>query len=160
MNSRKYFEIGLGTVPVVLSCPHGGYLRPKRIPDKENGIHNSDLKTFLIGEQIIQALEVKGHKVYYILNKIHRSKVDLNRPPLSSEAFNRASTEAQKIHQNYHKKLIDLTNDSLVNYKRCLFIDFHGFTKPHKYYPDLIFGNIFGNTLTVKDDPTDADSKG
>ena len=37
-------------------------------------------------------------------------------------------------------------------YQKCLFIDLHGFSKPHDKYPDIIFGNIFGNSLVVKQD--------
>jgi N-formylglutamate amidohydrolase len=156
---RKYFEIGLGTVPIVLSCPHGGFKKPGRIPDNENGVQLPDLNTYFIGKQIIHALEAKGNKIYYILNKIHRCKVDLNRPLRFSIAFNRTSKEAREIHQYYHKKLIELTQECLARFNRCLFIDFHGFTKPHKYYPDIIFGNIFGNTLTICSKPTDPDYK-
>ena len=154
MNIRKYFEIGLGTVPVVFSCPHGGYKKPREIPNNEDGIQIPDRNTYLIGKRIIQVLAQRGNKPYYILNKIHRSKLDLNRPPYFSVAFNRSSREARELHQYYHKKLQELTVNCIHRYNRCLFIDFHGFTKPHKYYPDIIFGNIFGNTLMLCDSPS------
>ncbi len=159
MNFRKYFEIGLGTVPVVLSCPHGGYKKPKEIPDSENGVQLSDTHTYPIAKRTIKLLEQKGYKIFYILSKLHRSKVDLNRPPHFSVAFNRSSKEAREIHQYFHKKIIEQTQASVAQFNRCLFIDFHGFTKPHKYYPDIIFGNIFGNTLMICSKPTDPDYK-
>ena len=33
-----------------------------------------------------------------------------------------------------------------------MIIDFHGFTKPRQDYCDIIFGNIFSNTLVIKND--------
>jgi len=159
VNFRRFFEIGKGIVPVVLSCPHGGYKKPKMIPNTENGIQIPDRNTYLIGKAIVQALEAKGQKIYYILDKVHRCKVDLNRPPYFSVAFNRSSKKAHELHQFYHKKIAKLTQESVAKFQRCLFIDFHGFTKPHKYYPDIIFGNIFGNTLTICNKPSDPDYK-
>ena len=33
-----------------------------------------------------------------------------------------------------------------------MFIELHGFTKPHEDYPDIIFGNLFGTTLKIIDE--------
>lgn len=150
MNFRRLFEIGKGDVPVVLSCPHGGYKKPRDIPDRLNGVQIPDKNTYIIAKSIIQVLREKGINVYYILSKIHRSKVDLNRPPRSFVAFDQSSNEARNVHQYYHNKIQNLTQKCLDMYQKCIFIDLHGFTKPHDKYPDIIFGNIFGNSLVVK----------
>ncbi len=150
MDNRRYFENDKGIVPIILSCPHGGYKKPRIIPTRENGIIIPDRNTYIIGKGIVQALKEKKIDIYYIFSKVHRCKIDLNRPPRSSITFNQSSKVAKDVYHYYHDKILEFTQDCLKFHKKCLFIDLHGFTKPHKYYPDIIFGNIFGNTLTIK----------
>lgn len=152
MDFRKYFEFAKGSVPVILSCPHGGYKKPKRIPDKINGPMIADKNTYFIAKLIINLLKKKGVDIYYILNKIHRSKVDLNRPPHSSSAFNKTSTEANNVFHAFHDQLNKVSQECLVQFGKALVIDFHGFTRPYKKYPDIIFGHIFGKTLDLVQD--------
>ena len=139
MDFRKYFEFAEGTTPVILSCPHGGYKKPKRIPDKIAGSNIADKNTFFISKLIINQLKKEGINIYYILNKIHRSKLDLNRPLHSPSALNKSSNFSQEC---------------LVQFDKALVIDLHGFTRPYKTYPDVIFGHIFGKTLDLIQDTT------
>jgi N-formylglutamate amidohydrolase len=153
MKISKYFEIGKGTVPIILSCPHGGYKEPKRVPDKIMGTQTPDRNTFFIAKQILWELYNRDIHLYYILNKIHRSKVDVNRPPRSKLAFNHSSIEAKNIHQQYHDQLLNFSQECVLNFNKALVIDLHGFTKPFPEYPDVIFGNIFGKTLKILQNP-------
>jgi N-formylglutamate amidohydrolase len=153
MNISKYFEIGIGTVPIVLSCPHGGYKEPKRIPNKTMGAQTPDRNTYFIAKQILWELSNQDIHLYYILNKIHRSKVDVNRPPRSKLAFNQSSIEAKNIHQLFHDQLLNFSQECVLNYNKALVIDLHGFTKPYPEYPDIIFGNVFGKTLKILENP-------
>ena len=152
MEFRKYFEFAEGTRPVILSCPHGGYKKPKRIQDKVMGPKIADRNTYFIAKLIINLLKKKGIHIYYILNKIHRSKIDLNRPPHSSLAFNQDSTEAYGIFHAFQDQLIKFSQDCITHFDKALVIDFHGFTRPYKDYPDIIFGHIFGQTLDIVQD--------
>ena len=140
---KKYFEIGNGNVPVILSCAHGGYKKSEKIPDKLN-----DQNTYFLSKMIINGLISDDVQIYYILNKIHRSKIDLNRPALSISAVNHDCIEALNIHNLFHDYLDRFTQECLSKYKRCLLIDLHGFTKPSPKYPDVIFGHVFGKTLS------------
>ncbi|MFX0075594.1 MAG: hypothetical protein ACFE96_09140, partial [Candidatus Hermodarchaeota archaeon] len=149
MDFRKYFEFAEGATPIILSCPHGGYKKPKRIPDKVAGPKIADKNTYFITKSIIDQLKRKGINIYYILNKLHRSKIDLNRPPHSSLAFNKTSTEANGIFHAFHDQLVRFSQECLVRFNRALVIDFHGFTRPYDNYPDIIFGHIFGQTLDL-----------
>lgn len=149
MDFRKYFEFAEGTSPVILSCPHGGYKKPKRIPDKLMGSNIADKNTYFISKLIINQLKKEGINVYYILNKIHRCKLDLNRPLHSSSALNKSSEEAKGIFLAFHDQLIKFSQECLVQFDKALVIDLHGFTRPYKTYPDVIFGHIFGQTLDL-----------
>jgi hypothetical protein len=85
--------------------------------------------------------------------------VDFNRPARAHDAFNHNSVEAKEIHQLYHQTLDKFYRDCVTIYDKCLVIDLHGFTKPHKNYPDIIIGNIFGKTLKIVNNSENPDFK-
>jgi len=113
LNYQKYFEIGTGSVPIILSCPHGGLLKPEFIPNRSNGVIKSDTRTFIISKKIIEDLKSKNVEIYYILSKIHRSKIDFNRPPRGNIAFDESSTDAQKIHFLYHSYISKFSQECI-----------------------------------------------
>jgi len=139
--------MGTGTFPIVLSCPHGGYKKPQSILNKTIGPKIADKNTYIIAKWLINNLKERNISIYYILSKIHRSKLDLNRPPASETAFNQKSIEARSIHNAYHDHLLQFTQNCLSTHDKCLLIDLHGFTKPTIDYPDVILGHVFGKTL-------------
>jgi len=147
---KNYFELeNGGNVPVLLSCPHGGFKKPLMIPNrKKNSL--PDRNTLFLARRIIYLLKTKNIKLYYVLSKIHRSKVDLNRPPGSASAFDQDCSEAREIHYFFHDQIKKIARECVSKYNRCLVIDLHGFTKPRKDYCDVILGNIFSNTLNIK----------
>ena len=157
MEFSRYFEFAKGNTPVILSCPHGGYKKPNRIPDKTVGPRIADKNTYFIAKLIISSLKAKNINIFHILNKIHRSKVDLNRPSQSESSFNRNSIEAQTIFHFYHELLNEFAQGCIMDYGRVLILDFHGFSKPFKEYPDVIFGHIFGKTLDLLEDSKEQD---
>jgi len=55
--------------------------------------------------------------------------------------------------------LNDFAQECVSNYGRALIIDFHGYTKPYREYPDVIFGHIFGKTLDLLEDLNKQDCK-
>lgn len=84
------------------------------------------------------------------MSKIHRSKIDLNRPSRANSAFHHKSISTlltDQIHDYYHRKMREFASGCVDKFSKCLFIDLHGFSKPHEGYPDIIFGHVFGNTL-------------
>jgi N-formylglutamate amidohydrolase len=145
----KYFEIAKGTIPIILSCPHGGFKKPKMIPDKTEGYKIPDVNTYFIAKQIINVLNNENLHLYYILNKIHRKKIDLNRPPCSNSAFNQSSLEARNIHHAFHEQLANFSHECIEKFDKALIVDFHGFTRPYNEYPDIILGHVFGKTLDI-----------
>jgi len=150
MNYKKYFKIGKGPSPIVLSCPHGGYKRPHILDDKNYGTTISDTNTFPIALRIIQELKFRNIHINYILSKIHRSKIDLNRPPISRSAFSQNSPSYNngiKLFQFYHQLLQNFVKRSVYEHGKCLLLDLHGFSKPNEDYPDLILGTVFGKSM-------------
>lgn len=149
MNFHRYIDLKVGTSPIVFSCPHGGYKKPSNIPDKIKGDKIPDVNMLFITKMILKKLDQLNVHPYYVISKIHRSKIDFNRPPLSKSAFYKESSQAHKIHSYYLNKLVQYTQECLSKYQKCIIVDLHGFTKPMGDYPDIIFGNIFGNSLQI-----------
>ena len=160
MKIRRYIDYNRGKSPIVLSCPHGGYKKPHKIPDKLKGDKLPDDNTLFIAKNIINRLNKNGTMPYHIISKILRGKIDFNRPPLSAAAYNKNSIEAQKIHECYQNILALYTKDCLDKFQKCLVIDLHGFTKPTDDYPDIIMGNIFGNSLQVRTNSVNRNDQG
>lgn len=123
--------------------------RIRIIPGKKEGYNNPDINTYFIAKQIINLLKIDNLFIYYVLNKVHRSKVDLNRPPHSNSAFDHLSIKAQNIHHVYHEQLANFGKECVEEFDKVLILDLHGFTKPHSDYPDIILGHVFGKTLDV-----------
>ncbi|MEJ2279046.1 MAG: N-formylglutamate amidohydrolase [Candidatus Lokiarchaeota archaeon] len=160
MDFKKYFEIGKGPSPVILSCPHGGYKKPSILDDKPNGASISDTNTFPIAKKIIQMLQSNNVHIKSILSKIHRSKMDLNRPPYSDSAYSQSLpsiNNGKKLFQFYHSILQNYAKKCVYEHDRCLFLDLHGFTKPSSEYPDLILGTVFGKSLHIYNGPFDSE---
>ncbi|MGV9173143.1 MAG: N-formylglutamate amidohydrolase [Promethearchaeia archaeon] len=154
---KRYFDVKKGEVPFILSCPHGGYKKPKSLPDKVKGFKIPDENTYIIAKYIIKKLKEKKIHPYYILNKIHRCKLDLNRPTRFQAAFHQECKESKRLHEFYHQRLDNFAKECIEKYGTCLIIDLHGFTKPMDRYPDIIFGHVFSKTLNVVQDVEEED---
>jgi hypothetical protein len=75
-----YVDYEPGTLPLVISAPHGGTLTPDEIADRPAGTTVRDLATDLLAEEVADALEARlGERPHLIVARIHRRKVDLNR---------------------------------------------------------------------------------
>jgi len=149
LNFKRYIYTGKGNIPVVLSCPHGGFLKPLSIPTRKKGISKPDKNTYFLSKLILFKLKKENLNLYYVFSKIHRSKIDFNRPPRTAVAFEKSSKDAAALHSYYHELILSYADECVEKFGKCLFVDLHGFTKPYKEYPDIIFGNLFGKTLNL-----------
>ena len=88
-NSKKYIEYIPGTMPVIISAPHGGVLQSGKsfggvfypddnsLPDRGCGTNEQDDNTdVLIKEIQKRCFEQFGEYPYIIVSKLHRSKLE------------------------------------------------------------------------------------
>jgi len=69
-----------GNLPIILSVPHGGELRPNGIPDREDAILLNDPGSLQFTRDLAQALsDLTGRQPYLVINHLARSKLDPNR---------------------------------------------------------------------------------
>ncbi|MFX1313056.1 MAG: hypothetical protein ACFFHD_10635 [Promethearchaeota archaeon] len=123
---KEYIEFNRGNIPLIISVPHGGTLNCAFIPKRLRGIFGIDKSTIEFAKDLVSKFALLNSKSpSYIISKIHRSKIDLNRN--KNEAYNQNSLIAREVYTFYHYKIRDLILDNLRTFNYSLLIDIHGF---------------------------------
>lgn len=69
-----------GTLPLIISAPHGGSLRPGELPDRTSGTIDRDTNTEELALAIASAFQQRtGKRPHLVLSHLHRIKLDPNR---------------------------------------------------------------------------------
>ncbi|MGD8276445.1 MAG: hypothetical protein PVH00_00400 [Gemmatimonadota bacterium] len=75
-----YIEFIAGSLPVIVTAPHGGSLVPAEIPDRTVGTSTRDTNTEELVRTIRQAFSDRvGAAPSIVINRLRRSKLDANR---------------------------------------------------------------------------------
>jgi len=129
---KKYIQFQKGSIPLIISIPHGGTVKIDLIPNRKNGIKGIDKATIQLGKDLISKIETKfwekdhnSNSPYYIISKVHRAQIDFNRD--EKKAYRKESKIAQRIYSLYHTKLREYIAESIKQYGRATLIDIHGF---------------------------------
>lgn len=143
-----YIRYMPGDLPIVISVPHGGDLKPYNIPNRfcEGCSYIADLKTGIIGEKISYYLEKDtGEKPYVILNDLHRSKMDANRYITEGADGNYEMEKAWRLFQKYIQFSLER---SIEEHGYALFLDLHG--QAHSHNKTEIGYDVSKNNLRAK----------
>jgi N-formylglutamate amidohydrolase len=98
------------TLPVILSCPHGGSKQPEAVPDERDESNpdcrpikkKSDLHTREVTTRVDQRLlDIFGEAHYVVIAEFHRKYIDTNR---EAECAYEASASRQ-YYDEYHNTL-------------------------------------------------------
>ena len=125
-DANNYIEYLSGNLPIIISVPHGGYLEPNSIPDRNCSgcVYVKDSYTQELGRAIANAIYQKT-SCYpnMIINLLHRKKLDANR---SIETAADSNLIAEQAWYDFHS-FIDSSKQSIITkYGAGLFIDLHG----------------------------------
>ena len=130
----KFINFKKGNIPLILSVPHGGTLECSEIPKRLDGVLGIDKNTIELTQDLILHLERLSERFFsvkkspsYIISKVRRSKIDLNR--MEAEAYLPNSLLAKKLYQFYHRKIGELIVYNLHKYNYSFLLDIHGFEK-------------------------------
>jgi len=131
-----------GTLPVILSCPHGGDEQPEGVFDERTGSNpdcrpikiRSDLHTREITTRVAQRLlDVFGEAPYVVIAEFHRKYIDANREAECAYEVD----AAQQYYDEYHNTLRSFVDEIRAETGGVgLLFDIHG-------------------TLVIEDDPAD-----
>jgi len=129
--TKNYVEYQIGTLPIIISVPHGGSIEPSSIPNRtcNNPVYTADVYT------IETALEIKnqlflatGCYPHLIVSQLKRSKLDPNRNLADGACGN---TEAETAWNEFHQYIEVAQDNANQQYnKQSFFIDLHGHGNP------------------------------
>lgn len=128
-NAQEYMAIETGNIPMIISVPHGGALRPDLIADRtcNDAVNIMDEFTIELAQSILDEFAKSGLKPYSIINKMHRSKMDANR---NREDATCGDLNAQAVWDLFNGEIQNSRAAVTTNFKKGLFIDLHGHGNP------------------------------
>ena len=123
-SQKPYIVKQEGNIPVLLSAPHGGDLKPKIIKDRQGNSFKTDADTWTIEilKLVNNELKLMWGTPYYIYSNLHRSKLDFNREFYEATDSN---TTLIPIYNSYHDFL---SKTSVKVIPKLLIVDIHGHT--------------------------------
>lgn len=130
--SEEYLHLGQGTLPIVISAPHGGNLAVPGVPPRTGeGLQTGPAGFFTARDSgteelallLVEKLEERfQQKPSYVVSRVHRKFVDFNRPPAIAVEHERTRV----IYDTYHQHLKMCCRDARSVYGSGLLLDVHG----------------------------------
>lgn len=124
LGREAYTEYLPGTLPLIFTAPHGGYLQPVEIPDRGWGTTGQDRFTRELTLAIREALLARtGAYPHVVLSNLHRSKLDPNREIVEAAQGNREAEQAWWEFQIFAEEAGKLVEEA---FGEGLHLDIHG----------------------------------
>jgi hypothetical protein len=124
LGKEGYVEYRPGTLPLVLTAPHGGYLEPVEIPNRGWGTTATDRNTRELTLAIREALFARtGAYPHVIISNLHRIKLDPNREINEAAQGNPDAERAWWEFQIFADEAGDLVEEA---FGQGLHLDIHG----------------------------------
>ena len=162
MGTITYEEINLvsrhrGTMPVVLTCPHGGDKQPPGVPNPRTGAglpadcrfeKDTDRFTRTITRGVAQLLfDVFGEAPYVVIANFDRAFIDANRRARDKCAFE--DLNARPFYEEYHNTIRNFVDEIRAdNGGLGLLFDIHGTTQIEKDKADVYLGTLNGRAIS------------
>lgn len=155
---NQYVEYIFGDLPVIVTAPHGGGLRPAEMPDRLVSDTLRDSNTQELARAIDTAFGVAtGHHPHVVMCRVHRVKLDCNRE-LAVAAM--GDPEAAQAWNEFHAFIAEAKAAVVREQGRGLLIDVHGHghTLQRLELGYLLSGNQLGLPDSVLDQANWLDS--
>jgi len=122
---NAWYEYQAGTLPVILSAPHGGQLTPEELDTRPDATVLLDTATQELTEEIATALhERTGQRPHVVMMHLRRDKVEAN--AWTIESATAGQPEAEAVYWGYHGWIDQAVHAVETTYGRGLYIDIHG----------------------------------
>jgi hypothetical protein len=128
--NHNYTQYHRGSLPIVISIPHGGLITPANIPDRtcNSPTTVTDSKTIELGRQIDTALfKLTGCHPHLIICNLKRTKIDCNRNLADGACGNSDAETAWTEFQNFIDTAQSLAKSQSSD--KAFYIDLHGHGK-------------------------------
>jgi hypothetical protein len=121
---KEYIEYIPGTLPLIISAPHGGALKPEDMRNRTTGKTDKDGNTQELARLISEELFKKhGGKPHLIICRLHRVKLDANREIVEAAQGDPQAERAWHEFQNFIKQAREKVKK---DFGSGLYIDLHG----------------------------------
>jgi hypothetical protein len=147
----RYNEYLAGDLPIVLTSPHGGRLKPDALPNRTEGVTEMDANTQELARALADEFFARtGHRVHLVASHLHRVKLDPNREIKEAAQGNAA---AERAWAEYHATIRGALAAAVERHGFAFLVDLHG--HGHKI-PRLELGYALGaKQLNVSDQAFD-----
>jgi N-formylglutamate amidohydrolase len=126
--TNRYVEYRAGTLPLIISAPHGGDLAPASVPDRRAGLMNADIGTIDLTLRVASELtRLTGRRPHLVICRLARAKVDVNRELQEGAS---ANTDAARVWEEYHRFIETATATAVSARGRAIYVDLHGHSHP------------------------------
>jgi hypothetical protein len=146
-NNYTEYIVGDNESRIILSAPHGGYEEPESIRTRTSGVTEADRFTQELTRTIADSITARtGVRPHVIINKLHRKKLDPNRPIGEAAQGDAAAQQAWRDYQFFlsyaRAKVVEVAGEGL-------YLDMHG----HGHAIQRIeVGYLLGNVDLAKSD--------
>lgn len=123
----SWLNIVEGNMPLVISAPHGGTIKPDSIKDRTCGTGVKDDNTVELSFEIERAFAEHDKKPYLVVARVARTKIDLNR---DLEQASCGNAEVAYTWGQYHKAIEAAIDEAIETFGYALYIDLHGQSHP------------------------------
>jgi hypothetical protein len=139
--TERYIEYLAGDLPIVLTAPHGGTLRPAALPDRPMAMSDSaqdvgmklitrsyDLNTQELARAVADELLARtGHRPHLVVSLLHRRKLDPNRDLKEAAA---GDPGAERAWREFHAYIESALVAAVAKHGFAFLIDVHGHAHP------------------------------
>jgi hypothetical protein len=125
---NHFVEYVAGNLPVIISVPHGGSLKPEIISDRTFGVNARDYGTQEVAREMIAEFKRRTGKIpHVVFSHLSRKKLDVNR-----EEFEAAQEDplALTAWSEYHAFIDSAKAAERSMFKKGILIDLHGQNNP------------------------------
>jgi hypothetical protein len=129
--ANKYIEYHTGTLPIVISVPHGGHLKPSTIPDRtcNSPVTVMDANTIELAQQIDSAfVTATGCHPAIVYCNLHRTKIDCNRNIANGACGNALAETAWQEFYDFIESAEVAAQKAFGG--KAIYIDLHGHGNP------------------------------
>jgi N-formylglutamate amidohydrolase len=124
----RYIEYIPGELPIILTSPHGGRLRPEALADRKSGVTDADLNSQELARAIADRLQATtGHRPHLIVSHLHRRKLDPNREIKEAAG---GDPKAERAWREFHDFIRTATTAAAAEHGFGFLIDIHGHSHP------------------------------
>ena len=126
--TSHYVEYVEGNLPIIISAPHGGYIKAKSIPNRSYGVVNQDRRTQELARALAAELRRRtGREPHLVVSHLHRVKLDPNREIKEAAQGNKEAEQAWREFHAFVEKASDSVTKSF-GFGHCY--DMHGHAHP------------------------------